>query len=148
MSLSQKRMPPLLPTPTRRDQHNLVLQTTSGSLRGTREAAETEAKSLVCSGVGWSWAQVMALLFTCCVTLGKLLKLYASPFLLFLFFSFPLFLNGDHNPSLTGLLACSRLVHELISSGKTQHNCLQRPRMGLSTMVQTRTRQSGSSSTT
>lgn len=86
MSLSQKRMPPLFLTPTRRDQHNLVLQITSGNLRGTREAAETEAKSLVCSGVGWSWVHVMALLFTCCVTLGKLLKLCASPFPLFLFF--------------------------------------------------------------
>lgn len=45
---------------------------------------------------GAALVQVLALLFTCCVTLDKCLELSASPF--------PLFPVGDHNPELTGKL--------------------------------------------
>lgn len=80
MSLSQKIIHLFSPPRSGKSAQLNLVQTAFGDLTGTREAANREVKRLVCSGVGWFWIQVLALLLT---LLGKFLNLSVPPLPLF-----------------------------------------------------------------
>lgn len=102
----------------------------SGNFGGTREAANKEAKSLVCSGVGCSLIQSLALRPRCCVSSGKFLDLSAP--------LCPLFKIGIIIPGLQGCWRIQGWCMNWLSSGRLSMAAC-RLGMGLSRWVQTGT---------